>query len=100
MVDKCSIKLGPTRTHKSTRKKYVLCDIILPGMEWAAVDDADMKALPSLAKRGRRSIVADVHETTTKKGVKRKLVQLDDGSVYKLRKNKAGDTGVLPGHRI
>ena len=43
MMDKCSIKLGPTRAHEGTRKKHVLCNVISPGMEWAAVDNADAK---------------------------------------------------------
>jgi len=72
----------------ANRHKYAVCKIIQLG-DWAGLlDYNNVKLLP---KERQPALVMDV-KTVNVKGVKRKLLLLEDGSVYKIKRSKLEDT--------
>ena len=78
------IKIEKIRLNKSTRTKYAICSIYEPG-DWTA--HVDYKKTPILTKHDGSTCIVDVKDVEVK-GIKRKLLLADDGSVYKLKKSK------------
>ena len=88
----CTVKIEKVRINRSARSKYAICSIYEPG-DWTA--HVDYAKTLILARRDGSTCVVDV-KTVDIKGIKRKLLLTDNGSVYKLKKSKLEDS-VQPG---
>ena len=76
----------------SSKRKYVACKIVQKG-DWSGY--VDYKSVPMLSSKNKDTKVLDV-KTVTHNSQKRKLVLLEDGTVYKIKKSKLEDQ-VSPG---
>ena len=68
----------------SSRRKYAVCKIVQSG-DWSGL--VDYKSVPMLSGKNSGSKIADV-KTVTYNSRKRKLVLLEDGQVYKIKKSR------------
>ena len=75
-----------------SKRKYVVCKIVQKG-DWSAY--VDYKSVSMLSSKNKDTKVLDV-KTVTHNSQKRKLVLLEDGNVYKIKKSKLEDH-VSPG---
>ena len=81
--------LTGTRLNRNTRRKFVVCNIVQNG-DWAGLlDYKKVNLLPM--HRETKSQVLDFKSVNVK-GTKRKLVLLDNGDIFKLKKSKLEDT--------
>ena len=74
------------------RKESVVCKIVQKG-DWSGY--VEYKSVPMLSSKNKDTKVLDV-KTVTHNSQKRKLVLLEDGTVYKIKKSKLEDH-VSPG---
>ena len=91
LVNGCKIIIEKCRVD-SSRRKYVVCKIVQKG-DWSAY--VEYKSVPMLSSKNKDTKVLDV-KTVTHNSQKRKLVLLEDGTVYKIKKSKLEDH-VSPG---
>jgi hypothetical protein len=86
------IKIEKIRTNPSKHAKYAVCSIYEPG-DWTA--HVNYLKTPMLTIQDGSTCIVDVKSVDVK-GVKRKLLLTDNGTVYKLKKSKLEDC-VQPG---
>ena len=91
LVNGCKIIIEKCRVD-SSKRKYVVCEIVQKG-DWSGY--VDYKSVPMLSSKNKDTKVLDV-KTVTHNSQKRKLVLLEDGTVYKIKKSKLEDH-VSPG---
>ena len=92
LVNGCKIIIEKCRVD-SSKRKYVVCKIVEKG-DWSGY--MDYKSVPMLSPKNKDAkVVLDV-KTVTHNSQKRKLVLLEDGTVYKIKKSKLEDH-VSPG---
>ena len=91
LVNGCKIIIKKSRVD-SSKRKYVVCKIVQKG-DWSGY--VDYKSVPMLSSKNKDTKVLDV-KTVTHNSQKRKLVLLEDGNVYKIKKSKLEDH-VSPG---
>ena len=75
-----------------SKRKYVVCKIVEKG-DWSGL--VDYKLVPMLLSKNKDAKVLDV-KTVTHNSKKRKLVLLEGGNVYKIKKSKL-EEHVSPG---
>ena len=76
------------RVCKTNRRKYAVCQIVQEG-DWLSLVDYDKaQLLPQRNKRGEVSVL-DVG-AVSHRGQKRKLILVEGGAVYKIKKSKTG----------
>ena len=75
-----------------TRRKSAVCKIVQQG-DWSGL--VCFKQVPMFSAKNKHPKVLDV-KTVTHNSQKRKLVFLEDGNVYKIKKSKLEDN-VKPG---
>ena len=90
----CKIIIEKLRLDKARRKSAV-CKIVQQG-DWSGL--VYYKQVPMLSSKNKDAKVLDV-KTVTYNSQKRKLVLLEDGNVYKIKKSKLEDN-VKPGLRL
>ena len=91
LLNGCKIIIEKCRVY-SSKRKYVVCKIVEKG-DWSGL--VDYKLVPMLSSKNKDAKVLDV-KTVTHNSQKRKLVLLEDGTVYKIKKSKLEDH-VSPG---
>ena len=91
LLNGCKIIIEKLRLDKARRKSAV-CKIVQKG-DWSGL--VDYKQVPMLSSKNKDAKVVDV-KTVTHNSQKRKLVLLEDGNVYKIKKSKLEDH-VSPG---
>ena len=91
LVNGCKIIIEKCRVD-SSKRKYVLCKIVEKD-DWSGY--VDYKSVPMLSSKNKDAKVLDV-KTVTHNSQKRKLVLLEDGNVYEIKKSKLEDH-VSPG---
>lgn len=84
----CRLVIQKARVNISTRRKFAVCKIVQRG-DWAGVIDYN-KAPLLPAKRSCVKVMAV--QIVEMKGEKRKLVLVEDGTVYKMKKSRLEDT--------
>ena len=85
------------RVCKTNRRKYAVCQMVQEG-DWLSLVDYDKaQLLPQRNKRGEVSVL-DVR-TVSHRGQKRKLILVEGGAVYKIKKFKLEET-IKPGQKI
>ena len=85
------------RLGKTNRRKYAVCQIVRKG-DWLSLVIYDKaQLLPQRNKRDEISVL-DV-KVVSHKGQKRKLILVEGGSVYKIKKSKLEET-IKPGQKI
>ena len=87
----CKIIIEKLRLDKA-RRKCAVCKILHKG-DWSGL--LDYKQVPMLSSKNKDTKVVDV-KTVTHNSQKRKLVLLEDGNEYKIKKSKLEDH-VSPG---
>ena len=97
LADGCKIVIDKVRVNNSTKRKYAVCKIVQKG-DWAGVlHYGQVPLLPANNKRNSLKVV-DV-KSIEHKSKKRKLLLVEDGSVYKVKRSKLEDT-VQPGQFV
>ena len=91
LLDGCKIIIEKLRVDKA-RRKYAVCKIVQKG-DWSGL--VDYKQVPMLSSKNKDAKVLDV-KTVTHNSQKRKLILLEDGNVYKIKRSKLEDN-VTPG---
>ena len=91
LLDGCKIIIEKLRVDKARRNSAV-CKIVQKG-DWSGL--VDYNQVPMLSSKNKDTKVLDV-KTVTHNSPKRKLVLLEDGNVYKIKKSKLEDN-VTPG---
>ena len=90
-MDGCKIVIEKIRVNNSTKRKYAICKIVQKG-DWAGVlDYVKVPLLPASNKRRYNLKVIDV-KSIEHKNKKHKLLLVEDGSVYKVKRSKLEDT--------
>ena len=85
LTETCKIVISKTKLSQ-TRKKFAICKIVQHG-DWAGVLDYDeVPLLPAKKKRSALKVL-DV-KPVEHKGVKRKLLLAEDGTVYKVKRSR------------
>ena len=92
LKNNCILKVEKTRVKLSTREKYAICGIYEFG-DWTAM--VEYTKTPMLRKFDGSTCIVDVKSVDIK-GVKRKLLLTDNGTVYKLKRSRLEET-VTPG---
>jgi hypothetical protein len=91
----CAIVLDKVMTNRgSNRRKFMQCKIVKKG-NWAGLVDYAKAPLLPPEKSRMTEIVLDV-KIIRNKGQKRKLILVEDGTIYKIKKSKLEQT-VKPG---
>ena len=91
LLNGCKIIIKKCRVD-SSKRKYAVCKIVEKG-DWSGL--VDFKLVPMLSSKNKDAKVLDV-KAVTHNSQKRKLVLLEDGTVYKIKKSKLEDH-VSPG---
>ena len=79
----CILKIEKMQIKRSTRSKHVICSVY-PANDWTA--HVEYSKTPILGRFDGSPCVVDVKAIDVK-GVKRKLLLTQDGSVYKLKRS-------------
>ena len=85
------------RVCKTNRRKYAVCQIVQKGDWLSLVNYGKARLLPQRNKRDEVSVL-DV-KVIRHKGQKRKIILVEGGSVYKIKKSKLEET-IKPGQKI
>ena len=91
LLDGCKIIIKKLIVDKA-RRKYVVCKIVQKG-DWSGL--LDYKQVPMLSTKNKDAKVLDAI-TVKHNSQKRKLILLEDGNVYKIKRSKLEDN-VTPG---
>ena len=82
----CNIIINKARVNNSTKRKFAICKIVERG-DWVGVVDYEKVPLLPVNKKRNAVKVLDV-KSVEHKGVKRKLLLAEDGTVYKVKCSK------------
>ena len=96
LTHKCKIIITKTKL-TATRKKFAICKILQKG-NWAGVLDYDKVTLLPPNNKRKSVKVLDV-QSVEHKGKKRKLVLVEDGTVFNIKRSRLEDS-VQAGHFI
>ena len=92
----CKIILQKHRVCRSKRRKYYVCKVVKKG-DWVGL--VNYTETPMLQQKKIENIrVVDVGYTEHK-GIKRKIIMTEDGTVFRVKKSKIGDE-IRPGSFI
>ena len=94
LLSDCKIIIEKYRVD-SSKRKFVMCKIVQQG-DWSGL--VDYKQVPMLSSKNKYAKVLDV-KTVTNNSQKRKLVLLEDGNIYKIKKSKL-EGNVKPGLKL
>ena len=94
LLSDCKIIIEKNRVD-SSKRKFVMCKIVQQG-DWSGL--VDYKQVPMLSSKNKDAKVLDL-KTVKNNSQKRKLVLLEDGNVYKIKKSKL-EGNVKPGLRL
>ena len=85
----CNIIINKVRVNDSTKSKFAICIIVQRG-DWAGVVDYEKVPLLPANKKRNAVKVLDV-KSVEHKEVKRKLLLVEDGTVYKVKRSRMGN---------